>query len=136
MDSLTADFIKTREIHFRNVDPVSNDAREAMRLLLDARGIEQIRALSDDCVQISYDIRQVTLQALEAALVEVGFHLNNTLLVKVKRALFYYTEETQLMNLGYQHGQANSTLDIFVNSYDQREHGCRDERPEYLRHYL
>lgn len=135
MDSLTTDFIKTREIHFRNVDPHSNDAREAMRLLLGVRGIGETRALMDDCIQISYDIRQVTLQALEAALTEVGFHLDNNLLVKMKRALFYYTEETQLMNLGYQHSQANSTLDIFVSCYQQREHGCRDERPEYLRHY-
>jgi len=136
MDSPSTDFIKTREIHFRNVDTATNDAREAMRLLMDARGIEQIRALSDDCIQITYDIRQVTLQALESALAEVGFHLDNNLLVKVKRALFYYTEETQLMNLGYQHDQANSTLDIFVNCYDHSKHGCRDERPEYLRHYL
>ncbi len=89
MDSLTTDFIKTREIHFRNVDPASGDAREALRLLLDAPGIENIRALNDDCIQISYDIRQVTLQALEAALIEVGFHLDNSLLVKIKRSLFY-----------------------------------------------
>lgn len=135
MGSITTDFIKTREIHFRSADPASNDARETMRLLLGVRGIGEIRALTDNCIQISYDIRQVTLQSLEAALTEVGFHLDNNLLVKMKRALFYYTEETQLMNLGYQHSQADSTLDIFVSCYQQREHGCRDERPEYLRHY-
>ncbi len=135
MDSLTTDFIKTREIHFCNVGPASNDAREALRLLLGAPGIKDVRALNNHCIQVSYDIRQVTLQALEAALVEVGFHLDNSLLIKMKRSLFYYTEETQLMNLGYQHDQASSTLDIFVNCYNQRKHGCRDERPEYLRHY-
>jgi len=135
MDSLTTDFIKTREIHFCNVDPASNDAREALRLLLGAPGIEKVLTLNDNCMQVSYDIRQVTLQVLEAALVEVGFHLDNSLSIKMKRSLFYYTEETQLMNLGYQHDQANSTLDIFVNCYNQRKHGCRDERPEYLRHY-
>jgi len=135
MDSLTTDFIKTREIHFRHTNPADNGARAALRLLLDARGIEKVHALGDNCIQVSYDIRQVTLQVLETALVEVGFHLDNSLLVKIKRALFYYTEETQLMNLGHQHDQASSTLDIFVNCYDQRKHGCRDERPEYLRHY-
>lgn len=135
MDSLNTDFIKTRDIHFRNVDPAGSDARAALRLLTDARGIEEVRVLNDDCIQVRYDIRQVTLQVLEAALAEVGFHLDDSLLVKIKRSLFYYTEETQLMNLGHHHDQASSTLDIFVNSYDQREHGCRDERPEYLRHY-
>jgi len=135
MDSLTTDFIKTREIHFHNENPASNDASEALRLLLDAPGIENVCALSNNCIQVSYDIRQVTLQTLEAALLEVGFHLDNSLLAKIKRSLFYYTEETQLMNLGYQHDQASSTLDIFVNCYNQRKHGCRDKRPEYLRHY-
>jgi len=135
MDSLATDFIKTREIHFHNVDPANNDAREALLLLLNVPGIENVRALTDHCIQVSYDIRQVTLQTLEAALMEVGFHLDNSLLIKMKRALFYYTEETQLMNLGYQHDQASSTLDIFVNCYNQRKHGCRDQRPEYLRHY-
>ncbi len=135
MDSPTADFIKTREIHFYNVDPASNDAREALRLLLGTPSIEDVCALTNNCIQISYDIRQVTLQTLETALMEVGFHLDNSLLIKMKRALFYYTEETQLMNLGYQHDQASSTLDIFVNCYHQRKHGCRDQRPEYLRHY-
>ena len=135
MEPMETDCIKTREIHFRNVDPMANDAREALGLLLDARGITQVRALTVDCIQITYDIRQATLHAIETALAEVGFHLDNNLLVKMKRALFYYTEETQLMNLGYQHDQASSTLDIFVSCYHQRAHGCRDERPEYLRHY-
>jgi hypothetical protein len=135
MDSYIADYIKTREIHFRNMDPAANDARDALRLLLDAHGIRNVYALTRDCIQISYDLRHVTLQTLENALVEVGFHLENSLLIKMKRSLFYYTEETQLLNLGYQHDQASSTLDIFVNRYDQRAHGCRDQRPEYLRHY-
>lgn len=136
MDPANIDFIKQHEIHFRNVDPVANDAREALRLLMDARGIVDISALTSDCIRVSYDIRQITLQVIEAALSEVGFHLDNGLLNKMKRALFYYTEETQLVNWGYQHDQASSTLDVFVSCYDQREHGCRDERPEYLRQYL
>lgn len=135
MDSHNADYIKTREIHFRSVNPVANNARDALRLLLDAPGIRDISALTKDCIQVSYDIRHVTLQTLENALVEVGFHLENSLIIKLKRSLFYYTEDTQLANLGYQHDQASSTLDIFVNCYDQRAHGCRDERPEHWRQY-
>lgn len=135
MASLSTDLIKTREIHFHNVDPSVNNARDALSLLVDTHGIGDICALTDDCIQVSYDLRQVTLQALESALEEVGFHLDNNLLVKMKRSLFYYTEETQLVNLGHQHDQASSTLEIFVSCYNQRKHGCRDERPEHLRHY-
>ena len=135
MALLSNDLIKTREIHFRNVNPAANDARDALSLLLGAHGIDHIHALTEDCIQVRYDIRQVTLQALENALIEVGFHLDNNLLIKMKRSLFYYAEETQLMNLGQNHDQASSTQDVFVNSYQQRQHGCRDTRPEYLRHY-
>jgi hypothetical protein len=135
MEPLTHDFIKQREIHFRSLDPATNDARETMALLMDIPGIDDIRALTANCLQVRYDLRHISLQVIESALAEVGFHLDNSLLVKMKRALFYYTEETQLVNQGYLHDQASSTLDIFVNCYNQRKHGCRDSRPEHLRHY-
>ena len=135
MDALTNELLKQREIHFHNHDPNAHDARDAMQLLLGVKGIENLAALTRDCLHISYDLRLISLQIIEAALLEIGFHLDNSLLNKMKRALFYYTEETQLMNLGYFHDQANSTLDVFVNCYTQRQHGCRDERPQHLRYY-
>lgn len=136
MDPANIDFIKQHEIHFRNVDHATNDVRETLRLLLDIQGIADICAPRPDCIQVRYDLRYITLQVIETALAEVGFHLDNSPLIKMKRALFYYTEETQLMNWGYQHDQASSTLDVFVSCYNQRQHGCRDQRPEYMRHYL
>ena len=98
-------------------------------------GILDLRAMTNNCIQVQYDLRFITLEVIEAGLRAVGFHLDNNLLYKLKRALFYYTEETQLMNMGHLHNQASSTLDIFINCYDQREHGCRDDRPPHLRHY-
>jgi hypothetical protein len=135
MEPIFSDFIKQREIHFRSLNPNANDARDAMLLLMEINGIEDIRALTQDCVQVRYDLRTITLEVIETGLQEVGFHLDNNLLFKLKRALFYYTEETQLMNMGQLHDQASSTLDIFINCYHQRQHGCRDERPPHLRHY-
>ncbi len=135
MEPTFSDFIKQREIHFRSLDPNANDARDAMLLLMEIQGIDDIRALTHDCIQVRYDLRTITLEIIEAGLQEVGFHLDNNLLFKLKRALFYYTEETQLMNLGQLHDQASSTLDVFINCYHQRQHGCRDERPPHLRQY-
>ena len=135
MEPTFSDFVKQREIHFRSLNPNANDARDAMLLLMEINGIEDIRALTQDCVQVRYDLRTITLEIIEAGLQEVGFHLDNNLIFKLKRALFYYTEETQLMNLGQLHDQASSTLDVFINCYHQRQHGCRDERPPHLRHY-
>lgn len=135
MEADFTDCIKQRDIHFRSLNPGSNDAREAILLLMEIDGIVDLRAMTSNCIQISYDIRYITLEIIETGLHEVGFHLDNTLIFKLKRALFYYTEETQLMNMGYLHDQASSTLDVFINCYQQRQHGCRDERPPHLRQY-
>lgn len=135
MESDYTDCIKQRDIHFRSLDPDSSDAREAILLLMEIEGIEDIRAMTANCIQISYDIRHITLEIIETGLREVGFHLDNNLIFKLKRALYYYTEETQLMNMGHLHNQASSTLDIFINCYNQRQHGCRDDRPPHLRQY-
>ena len=135
MEHIISDFLKQREIHFRSLNPEANDARDAMLLLMEIHGIEDISVLTHDCIQIRYDLRFITLEVIESGLQEVGFHLNNSLLFKLKRALFYYTEETQLINLGQSHDKTNSTLDVFISCYNQREHGCRDERPPHLRHY-
>ncbi|WP_455198070.1 hypothetical protein [Kaarinaea lacus] len=135
METDFTDCIKQRDIHFRSLNPDSNDAREAMLLLMEIDGIEDLQAMTSTCIQVSYDIRYITLEVIEAGLREVGFHLDNNLIFKLKRALYYYTEETQLMNMGYLHDRTSSTLDIFVSCYHQRQHGCRDERPPHLRQY-
>jgi hypothetical protein len=72
---------------------------------------------------------------IESALREIGFYLEDSLVANLKRSLYYYLEETQLINLGHDHSQANSTLDVFINCYQQRQHGCRDGRPAHLRQY-
>lgn len=135
MDTDPAGLLKRRDIRFRNLDPDANDATEAMQLLLEVKGIEHIMVASHDCMHIHYDLRHISLNMIESALTEVGFHLDDSLVSKMKRALFYYIEETQLMNLGQPHDQANSTIDVFINCYNQRRHGCRDHRPTHLRHY-
>lgn len=135
MDTNPAGLLKRREIRFCNLDPQANDATEATQLLLEVKGVEDIIATTHDCMYIHYDLQHISLQIIESALTEVGFHLDDSLLTKMKRALFYYIEETQLMNLGQPHDQANSTVDVFINCYNQRQHGCRDHRPAHLRHY-
>ncbi len=50
-------------------------------------------------VGVVYDLHEHSLQELENGLEDKGFHLDNTLLSKLMRALIYYVEETQLHNL-------------------------------------
>lgn len=136
MDSSTDSLIKHREIIFFNLHPDPAQAHNAMLLFSDLTGIVHQELLDPHRLRVSYDIRHITLQALEEALTEVGFHLDNSLMSKLKRALYYYTEEVQRENIGCHRGKSNCTRDIFVNRYDRLQHGCRDERPSHWRKYL
>ena len=84
---------------------------------------------------VRYDITVVTLNILEEVLVELGFHLDNSLMYKLKRALYAYTEETQRANLGLE-GESCADRKVFIQNYLRRRHGCRDDRPEHWRGYL
>ncbi|MGD8569175.1 MAG: hypothetical protein PVJ39_13890 [Gammaproteobacteria bacterium] len=135
MDTDSDDFIKQREILFMSPQQEHDPASAAALLLNGINGIRQVLRLSDNAIQVRYDIRHITLNTIEDALQEVGFHLDNSVFSKLKRALFYYAEDTQLANLGYDHAESKSTLEIFISRYSQRTHGCRDERPAYFRRY-
>ncbi len=136
MSDAPQDAIKHRELQFNPLHPEPQQAHSAMLLLSGAPGIIHLRALAAQRLAISYDVRNITLEAIEAILIETGFHLDNSLLTKLKRALHHYTEEVQRENLGCPVGESNCTRKVFVNRYQHLPHGCRDQRPEYWRKYL
>ena len=126
--------IKTREIQFSVPHADTTQAYTAMMLLTDITGIVETRSLDKTRLLIRYDIIDITLEQIELALHSVGFHLNNSVFCKIKRALYYYTEEVERANMGL----TKSTKDfnqVFVDQYQRRPHGCRDERPEHWREY-
>jgi len=129
------DLIKRRDILFMSPQQDSDPASAAITLLNDIEGIFDAIRLHEFAINISYNICHITLCDIEDVLQEVGFHLDNSVMSKLKRALFYYAEDTQLANLGYEHAESKSTLEIFINRYNQLPHGCRDERPTHLRRY-
>ena len=132
---LPSEELKQREVRFCTFDPAARPARDAAQLLLKAPGVETVQALTRDSLQIHYRLTQISLQIIEESLSELGFHLDNSLLCRMKRSLIYYCEETEMANMGRSHDKANATLDIFINCYQQQPHGCRDRRPRHLRHY-
>ncbi|MDH5571711.1 MAG: hypothetical protein OEY89_08100, partial [Gammaproteobacteria bacterium] len=87
-------------------------------------------------LNIKYDIQFLTLSIIEDSLIELGFHLDNSLMLQLKRALYKYTEETERANLGCGYSQDQSTRDIFIHRYQKQNHGCRDTRPKHWRDYL
>ena len=138
MDLVQPDPVKHREIGFRDPHPDPQQAQTALLLLADIEGIlsVSIPTPSHNTLHISYDLNLICLSVVEALLYELGFHLDNSLIAKLKRALYYYTEENELNTLEAGKSQDQNTRDIFMRCYRCKSHGCRDERPEYWRKYL
>jgi hypothetical protein len=128
------DLIKHREILFQAVHADREQARSAARLLREVEGILEVAAPSATRLELTYDLAQVCLRDIESALEEVGFHLDNSLLSKVRRAVWGYAEDAQRANLGCDDPR-NCSRRIFVDAYRHHAHGCRDDRPEHLRLY-
>jgi hypothetical protein len=136
MDNVQPELIKHREICFCRLHPDPHQAQTVMLLLSDIDGILGVRLGAGERVQVSYDLSRLSLKIIEEALIELGFHLDNSLFNKLMRALHYYSEEAQCANLGCHRGGSNHTLDVFIQRYQHLPHGCRDNRPEHWRRYL
>jgi hypothetical protein len=136
MDTPEEDFVKQREIVFRDLRPERNQAQTAAEFLVDIEGIIRADAESALLVRVSYDVLQVTLQQIEDALKEIGLHIDNSLMLRIKRALHYYSEDTQRANIGCSRGESNCTRKVFALRYQTLDHSCRDHRPEHWRRYL
>jgi hypothetical protein len=132
------DLIKHRDIGFQGPQAEREPAEQALLLLSDVEGMEQVSLLEGQRIGVSYDLRRLSYVELESALIEVGFHIDQNLLYKLKRALWTYTEATQRANLGLEApgcvGQCAEK--VFVRHYRSRSHGCRDARPRHWRRYL
>ena len=138
MDGSLPEPVKRREIGFRDPHTDPQQALSAVLLLADVDGI--VHASSPDpernSIVVVYDLGRISLRVIEALLTELGFHLDNSLLSKLKRALYYYTEDNEMQSLHIHDDQDASTREIFMRCYRGKKHGCRDSRPEYWRNYL
>ncbi len=129
------DLIKRRELRFCTLHPDPDQARSALLLLSDAEGVHEITLADELCLFITYDVRHLTLESIERVLIRLGYHLDNRLIYRMKRALYKFSEDTQRANLGV-NDNTNSTTQVFVRRYSINHHGCRDKRPEHWRKYL
>ncbi len=135
MERVTSALVKHREIRFCRLHPDTQQAHTASLMLSDVEGVQLLRPRDSYLLHISYEITALNLKLIEDVLIDLGFHLDNSLIVKLKRALYYYTEEVERANLGIDEcGFADRQ--VFINRYLKLRHGCRDERPEHWRGYL
>ncbi|MBS1158296.1 MAG: hypothetical protein H6R15_715 [Proteobacteria bacterium] len=87
-------------------------------------------------VEVTYELLQHTLLELEEHLEDKGYHLDNTLMSKLTRALIHYVEDTQLHNLAAPEKRLKRSADeAYVQAWEHHPHGDYDETPAEWREY-
>jgi hypothetical protein len=97
-------------------------------------GLTVVAGIEANYLLVRYNVCEYTLEGLESALSNQGFHLDNSLLSKLKRALAYFCESVQRRNVAANEPDIKSQQ-AFVKVYERRLHGDRDETPEEWRDY-
>jgi len=130
----TAPIRKQRSIQFAKFPP--GQVPEAAGVLTRH---EDIEVNADDparTIAVAYDLRQHCLQEIEGDLENRGYHLDNTLLSKMRRALIYYVEETQLHNLDAPARLLKrSQFQAYTQAWERHPHGDHDDTPPEWRDY-
>ncbi len=127
---------KKREICFCELHPDSEQALTALQLLSGMEEIDAVRRVNRRCIEVEYRLRKIRIKIIEELLAHAGFHLDNSLLTRMKRALWHYTEQVEFENLQLPNHTFLDTTEVFINRYRHLRHGCRDDRPEHWRKYL
>ena len=126
------DLEKTREIVFHSMP--AGQAEHALKLLDGLDGLKVALGADRNRVLVHYHICEYTLESLETAIASQGFHLDNRLLSKLKRALAYFCESVQRSNVEANEPDIKSQH-AFIKVYERHLHGDCDETPEEWRDY-
>lgn len=86
-------------------------------------------------ISVWYEITDHSMEELENLLIDRGFHLENTLYAKLIRALVYFTEETQLRNMGQPERLIKKSHEVYSKVWEHHPHGDHDDTPPELRDY-
>jgi len=125
---------KRRTILFARFPP--GQVAEASVFLAGIERLDVNRGDESRAVDVTYDLRHHCLQELEASLEDRGYHLDNTLLSKMMRALIYYVEETQLHNLDAPYRRLkHSQSEAYTHAWERHPHGDHDDTPPEWREY-
>jgi len=135
MDRDIKTLIRQRDVRFCRLYSGMAQAHDASMLLSGVEGIEHVQPIEPHLLHVRYDVSRISLKSIDDALIARGYHLDNSLLYKLKRALYYYSEDTQQANMGVE-GDCCAGKQLFIDRYHRRSHGCRDPRPPHWRNYL
>jgi len=130
----STDLKKHREILFAKFPP--GQVPEATDDLKRLDEVEVAPKIEKRAVGVAYELQQHTLQELEEHLEDKGYHLDNTLMSKLTRALIHYVEDTQLHNMAAPERRTKrSAQEAYVKAWEQHPHGDHDDTPPEWREY-
>lgn len=124
---------KRRELRFAASPP--GQVERAFEVLQKVEGLQVERSDNPRVLCISYSILDHSLEAVEDALRDAGYHLDNGLYARLVRAVVYFCEETQRHNLLAPERLIKKSNEVYMNVYDQHPHGDHDDTPVELRDY-
>lgn len=126
------DLEKIREIVFHDLP--EGQAERARVLLEGLEGLIVTAGPDGRRLLVRYSVCEYTLEGLETALASQGFHLDNSLMSKLRRALAYFCESVQRRNVEANEPDIKSQQ-AFMKVYERHLHGDRDDTPEEWRSY-
>lgn len=125
---------KERNVLFSKFPP--GQVPEAASFLEQQDRLEAIPHVERRTVAVAYDLHDHCLEEIESSLEDRGFHLDNTLMSKMIRALIYYVEETQLHNLeAPDRPLKKSQNEAYTHAWERHLHGDHDDTPPEWREY-
>jgi hypothetical protein len=122
---------KHRELRFSPLRP--GQVEQAFVLLSGLDGLAVAPGTAVNGISVWYEITDYSMRGLEAALIDQGFHLENTLMCKLVRALVYFVEDTQLRNMRQPERLLKKSHEVYSKAWDNHPHGDRDDTPMDLR---
>ncbi|THF60702.1 hypothetical protein [Pseudothauera rhizosphaerae] len=124
---------KERELRFKALPPGQVEA--AFRSLCLLKGLQVERRANPLALTVRYSVLDYSLETIEDALHEAGFELDNTLYMKLVRALVYFCEETQRHNLASPERLIKQSNEVYIQAWNHHQHGDHDDAPPELREY-
>ena len=125
---------KERNVLFAKLPP--GQVTDAATFLASVDRLKVEPDVDHRCIGVAYDLREHTLQEIEATLEDRGYHLETALLNKMMRALIHYIEETQLHNLeAPDRPLKKSQNEAYTQAWERHPHGDHDDTPPEWREY-
>lgn len=125
---------KQRDIVFSSDPPGQVD--RAFQILSGLSDCKVEHSDIPNALRVTYSLEHYTLEGLEHALTEEGFHLDHSVLRSIERNVIYYSEDTICHNMDIPMQLTKKKIrEVFVKAYEHEPHGDHDDTPPELRDY-